>query len=185
MGLLVKNDDELILSCRRDPVALEALIQRFQARVYGFLIRLAGRDGADDLFQEVWLKVYEGSVRYQPRGKAASWIFKIAHNAATDAARGRRIGPWDEGEAGLDIFAYGGPGPAVAFESVEREGRIEAAIARLPAEQRVVFLMRVQGEMSFKEISADLGIPLGTALSRMNAALQKLRDALEEEHRAS
>lgn len=185
MGLPVRNDDELILSCRHDPVAFGALIQRFQARVYGFLIRLSGRDGADDLFQEVWLKVYEGSVRYQPRGKAASWIFTIAHNTATDAARCRRLGPLDEGEAGLDIFAFKGPGPAAAFESAERNGRIEAAIARLPAEQRAVFLMRKQGEMSFKEISAVLGIPLGTALSRMNAALQKLRDALEEEQRAS
>lgn len=185
MGLPVKSDDELILACRHDPASLGALIERFQARVYGFLIRLAGRDGADDLFQEVWLKVYEGSDRYQPRGKAAGWIFRIARNAAADAVRGRRGGPLGEGEGGLDVFADRGPGPAAAFETAERGGRIEAAVARLPAEQREVFLMREQGEMPFKEIAAALGIPLGTALSRMNAALEKLRGVLEEERRAS
>ncbi|UPT73720.1 MAG: hypothetical protein M0D55_18005 [Elusimicrobiota bacterium] len=55
------SDDQLILDCGRDPEALGALIERFSARVYAFLVRLCGRDAADDLFQEVWLKVREGS----------------------------------------------------------------------------------------------------------------------------
>ncbi len=179
------NDDELILACRSDPAALGALIERFSARLYAFLIRLSGQDAADDLFQEVWLKVQEGAGGYRPRGKAASWIFKIAHNAAADASRRRKGAPAGEGDLGLDVFPEDGPGPAGMLELGVRRGRIEAAIAGLPAEQRAVFLMREHGGLSFKEIAAAQGVPLGTALSRMNAALGKLRAALEEESRAS
>ncbi|UPT73719.1 MAG: hypothetical protein M0D55_18000 [Elusimicrobiota bacterium] len=110
-----------------------------------------------------------------------SWIFKIAHNAAADAARRGRSAPAGEGEFGLDVFAEGRPGPAAEFERGMSRGRVEDAIGALPEEQKAVFLMREHGGMSFKEIAAAQGVPLGTALSRMNAALVKLRAALQEE----
>lgn len=56
----MENDDDLILRCGRDPAAFRALVERHQGRIYGFLMRLAGRERADDLFQEVWLKVLLG-----------------------------------------------------------------------------------------------------------------------------
>lgn len=179
----MRNDDELIEACRRDPAAFRALVERYQGRLYAFLTRLAGREAADDLFQEVWLKVYRNADRYDARGKAASWLFKIANNAAFDrlARRGKEGGVV---ESGVDIegFADRSPGPTAILEEAEGRGRIDAAIARLPPEQRQVFLLREHGGLSFKEIAAALGIPLGTALSRMNAALEKLRAALEDRH---
>ncbi len=70
---LVENDDDLIQRCRRDPGAFRALVERHQGRIYGFLVRLAGRGRADDLFQEVWLKVLKHSDGYVSQGKAVSW----------------------------------------------------------------------------------------------------------------
>lgn len=177
----MENDDDLILRCRFDPAAFRELVERYQGRIHGFLIRLAGRERADDLFQEVWLKVLNNSGRYAARGKPASWLFKIAHNAALDDfVKRRRDGDRLDPEGGLEGFADGAPGPAEALERDEGRLRVDAAIEGLPLEQRKVFLLREYGRMPFKDIAAELDIPLGTALSRMNYALEKLRAALED-----
>lgn len=177
----MENDDDLILRCRRDPAAFRALVERYQGRIYGFLIRLAGRERADDLFQEVWLKVLKNSGRYEARGKAVSWLFKIANNAAfDDFSRQKREFSRSSQDGNIEGFIDQAPGPAAVLEQDETRRRMDAAIGGLPMEQRKVFLMRECGRMPFKEIAASLGIPLGTALSRMNYALEKLRVALEE-----
>lgn len=177
----MENDDDLILRCRRDPAAFRALVERHQGRLYGFLIRLAGRERADDLFQEVWLKVLKNSSRYEARGKAVSWLFKIAHNAAfDDFSRQKREFSRLRQDGDFEGFIDQSPGPAAELEQDESRRRVDAAIGGLPMEQREVFLMREYGRMPFKEIAASLGIPLGTALSRMDYALEKLRVALEE-----
>ena len=172
------KDDGLILACAQDRAAFQALIERHQARIYGFLIRLAGRDAADDLFQEVWMKVHANAHRYEARGKAASWLFKIANNLAMNhLARAGRRATVDVEEFAA-VLAEPSPGPHAVLERKEAQRRLESMISGLPAEQRQVFLMREYGELSFKDISETLEIPLGTALSRMNYALGKLREAL-------
>lgn len=177
----MENDDDLILRCQRDPAAFRALVERYQGRIHGFLIRLAGRERADDLFQEVWLKVLKHSDRYTARGKTAGWLFKIAHNAfLDDLTKHRNDNTRWEGEGEIEGFADGAPGPAEQLERDESRLSVDAAIAALPLEQRKVFLLREYGCMPFKDIAATLGIPLGTALSRMNYALDKLRTALED-----
>ncbi|MBI3299062.1 MAG: sigma-70 family RNA polymerase sigma factor [Elusimicrobia bacterium] len=171
--------DRLIQGCRQDPELFRELVGLFQARLYSFLIRLAGRQAADDLFQEVWLRVYQAAPRYEARGKAASWIFKIAHNVALQHHGRRAKQPEAAGDA-LDALPSGDLDPAAAGERAETLGQVDAAIAALPFEQRQVFLLREFGGMPFKEVAELLEIPLGTALSRMNAALEKLRGRLED-----
>jgi RNA polymerase sigma-70 factor (ECF subfamily) len=176
------DDDTLIRTCQTDHEAFRILIERYQARIYSFLIRLAGREAADDLFQDTWVKVYENAHRYEARGKAASWLFKIANNLALN--RWAKISRWkfvsadDAAERLEDHSAQ--PHAALEQENVRR--RLEGLVAALPDEQRQVFLMREYGQLSFKEISEALDIPLGTALSRMNYALGKLRSALRDLH---
>lgn len=175
------NDDELIRRCAADPEAFRELVERFQMRIYSFLIHLAGRQAAEDLFQEVWLKVFRNAASYEPRGKAISWLFKIANNLALYHRVKRAVETVD-----IDIAAAWlsdpAPGPHTVLENNEKRVRLAAALKGLPFEQRQIFLMREYGEMSFKEISQSLDIPLGTALSRMNYALSKLRGALEDYH---
>lgn len=177
------NDDELIRRCTADPEAFRELVERFQAKIYSFLIHLAGRQAAEDLFQEVWLKVFKNASSYEPRGKAVSWLFKIANNLALDdRAKWTRGGDSIDVEVAAAWLSDPAPGPQSTAENNEKRVRLAAALNELPIEQRQIFLMREYGEMSFKEIAESLDIPLGTALSRMNYALGKLRSALEEYH---
>lgn len=178
----MEEADELIRRCSEDPEAFRALLELFRLRLYSFLNHLAGADAADDLFQEVWLRVLRAASGYEPRGKAASWLFKIANNACLDhlSRRGLPVDP--DGDERLAELPSPEPGPVRALERQELRERLQAAIAGLPLGQRQVFLMREYGGLAFKEIAASLDIPLGTALSRMNAALARLRRSLEDIH---
>ena len=95
----MESDDELISRCCREPAAFRDLIERFKLRLYSFILHLAGHGPADDLFQEVWIKVFQNAPRYEPRGKAASWLFKIANNACLDHFR-RTKRAFPEAQAG-------------------------------------------------------------------------------------
>jgi RNA polymerase sigma-70 factor (ECF subfamily) len=173
------EDDVLIARCAEDPAAFRALMGRHQARVFGFLVNLAGRDAADDLFQETWLRVLRAAPRYEPRGMAAPWLVKIARGVALNHLAKRSPPLVGEDEAASVPDAV--PTPAAAFESGALSERVSAALAALPSEQREVFLLRELGGLSFKEAAAELDVPLGTALSRMHAALKKLRTLLGDE----
>jgi RNA polymerase sigma-70 factor (ECF subfamily) len=172
------NPDFLIAVCRRRPEAMRRLIVQFQARLYSFLTRMAGPQAAEDLFQEVWVQVFKNAARYEQRGKAASWIFKIAHNCAR--RRFRDAVPEQSAGDGLDRLAGIIPGPEESAQNTEAGRAIRAAVDALPVEQREVFALREYAGMPFKDIAETLEIPLGTALSRMNAALDKLRGKLEK-----
>lgn len=174
------EDDALIARCTEDPAAFRALIGRHQARVFGFLVNLAGRDAADDLFQETWLRVLRAAPRYEGRGLAGPWLIRIARGVALNHLA--RRAPRFAGEEEAERLPDAAPTPHGAFEAGELSARVRAALTRLPAEQREVFLLRELGGLSFKEVAAELGVPLGTALSRMDAALKKLRMYLGEGH---
>ncbi|MBI4248306.1 MAG: sigma-70 family RNA polymerase sigma factor, partial [Elusimicrobia bacterium] len=106
------NDDELISCCCADSAAFRELVERYQRRIYSFLIHLVGRQAAEDLFQEVWVRVFKNAATYEPCGKAASWLFKIANNLALDyLSKQRRVGNLvDIDEAALWL-SDSAPGP--------------------------------------------------------------------------
>ncbi len=169
------TDDDLILRCGVDPEAFRELVRRYQGKIYGFLVHMAGHDAADDLFQEMWLRVFKTGARYESRNRASSWLFQIARNLAINyLTRSGRPAVAVSDEI-LDTVADPAPEPPIAMESGEIKARITVALARLPLDQREVFLLREMGGLSFKDIAGELDIPLGTALSRMNYALKKLK----------
>lgn len=178
----MESDDALILRCSRDPAAFRELVQRYKARLFGFLVHLAGRDSADDLFQDVWLRVLRAAPRYEARGQAAGWLFKIARGVALNhLSRAGRIEPTAPEDAALE-HADREPSPHAALEREELAARIDALVLELPREQREVFLLRELGRLSFAEIAELVGVPLGTTLSRMSYAVRKLRARLEGEY---
>ncbi|MDD2773904.1 MAG: sigma-70 family RNA polymerase sigma factor [Elusimicrobiales bacterium] len=174
------SDDSLILRCSTDPAAFRELVRRYKAKLYGFLIHMAGHDAADDLFQELWLRVFKAAAHYEPRGQASSWLFKIARGVALNHLTRRGIWARTQSEDSAQDFPDPSPTPHTVLEHSDLKVRMRAALAALPREQREVFLLRESGGMSFKEIAAELDIPLGTALSRMNYALIKLKVSLRE-----
>ena len=155
-----QETDRYIVRSRRDPGSFTALIAIYQTRIYSFLARMVGVQAAEDLFQEVWIQVYKASAKYNPQGKATSWIFKIAHKTA------RRYYQ--------DLHAESAVG-----EGLEAGTTLRQAIDGLPVQERTVFLLREYAGMPFKEIAETLDIPLETGLSLMNAAIDKLREKLE------
>ena len=176
----------------RDIDALENLVDRYSARLYGFLFRMTGHpEDAEDMVQEVFLRMVKSIARYEEDGRFEAWLFRIAANLARDRGRRQQRNPVagsidaDSTETAGDRFGYGigrGPshhGPAHRMTLTEEIVRLQTALSRLPAEEREVVMLRHYTDMSFAEIADLMASPLGTALARAHRGLAKLRKWME------
>jgi len=186
----VDLEDVLRRAARREPEALDALIDLYSGRVYGLIFRLCGsRDVAEDLLQETFLRVVRNIDAYEHTGKFESWLFRIAGNLARDRARrGKRRGRTasldiadDSGDAPAERLADVEPNPVERLDHAEARDRLVECLDRLPDAQREILLLRHYSGLSFAEIAKTLGIPLGTALARAHRALGRLRAEYEGE----
>jgi len=181
------------LECERllqagDPEAIPRLMKRYQRPLFSFLRHQVGDSGAaEDLLQELLIRVWGSRERFQARQRLAAWLFTIARRLSIDhlekssRRRHESIDAEPDGKAPLkDVLRDPGETPERALEGAALRRRLEEAIAALPDEQREVFLLRQYGEMGFVEIAAMTGCPLGTALARMRYAVLKLRKCLGE-----
>ncbi|HEX7899770.1 MAG TPA: sigma-70 family RNA polymerase sigma factor [Planctomycetota bacterium] len=158
-----------------DPAAFESLVRGFGDRLYRFVRRLVGERWADDLTQDVFLRVYRTIASYRPTGRFEAWMYTVANNVCVDFLRRRRPeAPLGEAEQEIE-----GRSPLERVEEDERRAALMKAVDRLPADQKQVFLLREEAGLSFKEIAAVLGCPLNTALGRMHYAMEQLRKALK------
>ena len=182
------TDPELLSAFKNgDTEALGALMERHQAALYGYLLRLTrSAAAANDIFQEVFLKLVRNPAAYGEREKFKAWLFTVARNAAMDHFRressraevplegtGEKAGP-------ADFAVSPEPGPAEAAENRAEGERIAAALAKLSPDQREVFYLRHYSGLSFREIAELLSLPIGTVLARMSRAAAQLRKILEE-----
>lgn len=180
------TDAQLVAAFRGgDAEALGRLMERHKGPLYGYLLRLTGRaDAADDLFQEVFLKLVRNPGSYSEKEKFAAWLFTVARNAAMDrfrreGARGEVPLEGDGEKPGpADFTASPEPGPAASAENSELAAQIERALSALSPDQREVFYLRHYSGLSFKEIAEMLELPIGTVLARMSRAGEKLRKIL-------
>lgn len=168
--------DELVRGLKAgQAVAFETLVRDYGDRIYRFARRLVGERFAEDVTQEVFIRVHRSIDAYQPSGRFESWLFTIANNLCIDAVRRRR----PEEPLAVERFASGGQEPDQAAETNERRRALLRAVERLPVDQRQVFLLREEGGLTFKEIAEMVGCPLNTALGRMHYAMENLRKALK------
>jgi RNA polymerase sigma-70 factor, ECF subfamily len=171
---------------RGDARAMDRLVERHAGSVYAFARRMVGEGPAvDDLVQEVWLKVLRGSATFDGRSRFTTWLFSITRNACLDLARRRQRAPREVAateDGPPPIEGAIDPGPPVLDRVARRElsAFVERAVEELPLEQREVFLLREQTDMTFHEISAALGVPRETVKSRMRYALAHVRRFLRE-----
>lgn len=176
-----------------DPAPFEAYVrQRGRDLVLFFRRQGAGRAEAEDLSQDVFLKLYRHADRYRANERFAAYILRIARNVWIDSRRRRAVrpaaaagdGPAGEREEGLD-GALGdrqqdpGPQPGEHAAVADEAGRLRVALAELSEAHRLVFEFGVLRELSYPEIADLLGIPIGTVKSRMFHAVRKLREAVE------
>lgn len=183
------TDTELVAAFKGgDAEALGLLMERHKAAVFGYLLGITGRrDAAEDLFQEVFLKLVRNPGAYSEREKFKAWLFTVARNAAMDlfrreGARGEVALEGDGETPGpADFLAAAEPGPAEAFYGKALGERIDAALAALSEDQREVFYLRHYSGLSFREIAEMLKVPIGTVLARMSRAAAQLRKKLEKD----
>jgi len=169
---------------RGDPEALGALLERYQNRLYRYLLRLVREPAAaEDVFQQTWVRVAEQARRYDPRKSFDAWLFTVARNLAIDHLRRFRPESLDEplpsGEARGDQIAAA---PASSLDRAifqERAARLAEAMVSLPAVYREVLTLRFEEEMKLEEIAEVLGAPLSTVKTRLRRSLESLRRKLE------
>src|SRR6185312_10606865 len=184
MDATVDPDAMLMLAyARGDLVAFEALYAKHRGMLYRFLLRsLRDPQRTDELFQETWSRVISARARYQPQAKFSTWLLQIAHNLMIDALRRQRPMA-DGGEADAALAQVAGPEreqPEHALSEFERRRNLQRAIERLPDEQRVAILLRLEQELSLEEIAAVTGCGRETVKSRLRYAMTRLREALSE-----
>jgi RNA polymerase sigma-70 factor, ECF subfamily len=184
-----ETDEVLVSRYREGEVrAFEVLLTRHRGGVYNFLRRHVGDETvAEDLLQEVFLRVVRSAGSFAGESKFTTWLYTIARNVAIDAIRRgshRRTESLDaSASADQPPREHADPTADVEREATRKETarRLEAAIARLPADLREVLLLRERSGIAFQEIAVIVGCPVNTAKSRMRYALERLREYLTED----
>ena len=173
-------DSESARLRRGDPDAFDALLARYQHRLYRYLLRLTANPAlADDLFQETWLKVITRIHRYDERRPFEPWLFSVARNLAIDHLRKTAPESLDEpaesGETRSAQLGAGEPGALDRLLDHERQAVVARRLAELPALYREALSLRFEEEMPFEEIAGVLSAPVSTVKSRVQRALALLR----------
>lgn len=174
--------------------AMERLVERHGSSVYAFVRRFLGNAPvADDVYQEVWLKVIRYADRFEGRSRFTTWLFQITRNVCMDHRRStlrRKDGVSLERDGALasdgiegvplrDQVADKGASTEDRVAGDEERAALENAIALLPDEQREVLLLREKTELTFEEIAEIAGLSPNTVKSRMRYALLNLRKSLK------
>jgi len=162
-----------------DPAAALAFVRRFQRTAFGVALGVIGDAGlAEDVAQQAFERAWRQAERFDPRlGTVRGWLVSIVHNLAVDAVRVRRPHPIDRQDLDLLIAAMA-ESPEHHALAGEISAELRQALAALPEEQaRAAVLTAVHG-MTARELAEREAIPLGTAKSRIRAALAKLHETV-------
>jgi len=181
--LLNTTDADLLPGCRGgDEAAWRALVERHTRKVFGLAYRFTGRsDAAEDLTQEIFVKVYQTLHKYREAdGAFAAWLMALARNHAIDHyRRGRqeRARRAEDPEL-LETAPARAEHPIAEIEREERARLVHRGLRALPSELRLpLILCDLQG-LSYQEIATSLELPLGTVKSRINRARLELAKRL-------
>jgi RNA polymerase sigma-70 factor (ECF subfamily) len=166
-----------------DPTAFQALVERHRSMVYRLAYQFAGNHyDAEDIAQEVFLKVYRSLDTFRQDAQLTSWLYRIVMNACIDHRRRQSpaaSAPFgEEAERRLLNTPEERPGPEDCAYAGELGQVLEGEIARLPQGQRIVFLMRHHQGLKLSEIADALGLAEGTVKRQLHAAVHRLRRVL-------
>lgn len=156
-----------------DRQAFGRLVQKYQRPMYAVLRRLVRQhEDADDLVQETFVRAYQHLHEFDLNRSFYPWLYRIGVNLAISFMRKRK---WHSAVDSIDVFPTAEGNPQADSETQEFYQALEHALARLPAEQRSILMLRTREGMSYQEMSALLGIEIGTVMSRLARAREKLR----------
>ena len=162
--------------------AISALYDRYSRTVFGVGLNILGdRSLAEELVQEVFLKVWRSSGTFDPsRGSFSTWLFRVTRSAAVDLfrKRARRVRPEPYGDSHVAITRDSSAGPQEIAEESWLSWRISRALEMLDAPHREVIELAYFGGLTQREISERTSVPLGTVKTRTASAYKSLRKEL-------
>lgn len=175
------------------PGAFEKLVELYQKRVFHFILQLVGRrEEAEDLTQDLFMKVFRTRKSYRPESRLSTWIFTIAHNLALNHLRSRHRSKTNlpKGLTGAgstthllqpELNAVSPEGtPSAQMRTVELSQVVQEAIQTLGEDQRVAIVLNKFEEMSYEEIAQVMGRNVGAVKSLLVRARLNLKDQLED-----
>ena len=187
MSKELDDDQRLMRSfAARDPGAADELYRRFAGRIYGLGLVMLGNDAAaQDLVQDTFVKLWRSADRYdRSRGKLETWVLLMARSLGIDAIRRRVLEARTLEHLDPPREADQTPGPDDQVIILDLTERARNAMSSLPPEQRAALELAYLGGKTSAEISDLEGIPVGTAKTRIRAALLRLREAMAPDGRA-
>ncbi len=175
------NDAELVAkSLSGSDKAFRTLVERYQPLVYSVVRGVLGdSDTAEDVVQEVFIKVFKGLHTYRGDAKLSTWMYRIARNEAVNA--GRRTPPPTTPVEDVILEAPAGEGPDEAFRKKAIRENLDQSLARLEDNYRLVLELRYMGEMSYNEISDVMELPIGTVKTYIHRAKVELKRVMSRE----
>ncbi|RMG33994.1 MAG: sigma-70 family RNA polymerase sigma factor [Planctomycetota bacterium] len=174
-----------------DERAFEELVQAYQDRLVGLFYHMFGRqDVAEDLTQDVFLRVYAARGRYRPTARFSTWLFRIAHNVAMNYRRSKRhakevpLKTTESGPLGMQplerlIAEKSALMPSRQLAAVEQQKIVRDAIEKLSERQRMVVLLNRFEHMSYADIAAVMNLSTDAVKSLLSRARRNLREYLE------
>lgn len=172
--------------------AWESLVLRYETRIYNQALRLSGNPAdALDLVQEVFLAVFRNLPRFRGESKFSSWVFRIVHNKSVD--RVRRWQPpiqqaWSESEESEEVEANWPAAsehePDTQFAQQQLNFGLQALLAELPLEQRLVIELKIFQSLTFEEIAMLQQVSDNTVKTRFYAALKRLQTLQQQANRS-
>lgn len=162
-----------------DLAAFERLVERHHAVVHRIAARIVGREEADDVAQETFLRAFHRLDRFRGDSPFRSWLLQIASNSALNAVRRRRPEPvGDPPEQPEAPEAPAHRGPVTQLEDRERRERLELKLAQLRPEHRTVLVLRDLEGLPYEEIAQVTDSPMGSVKGRLHRARRELIDIM-------
>ncbi len=170
----LEDDAQLIAACRRGEArAMERLYHQYKRRVFGMAHRIVGASDAEEVAQEVFVRIFRALANFRGDSALSTWIYRLTVNAALShlAKRGRRHEVGDDGLSDM-------PAPPATERDSALAARIQAALGRLPAGYRAILVLHDVEGLSHEECAAILECRVGTCKSQLHKARARMRDLL-------
>ena len=186
-----KSDEALMHQLQTgDLRSFDTLVRRWEKRLLNYCYRMVNDIAlAEDLRQEVFLRIYRSAKTFRATAKFSTWMYRIATNLCINTLA--KPGHWketpvavyleSESEGFDERFIDPSDPPDAAVVKKETENRVRSALARLPEDQRVVVTLRHYNGMKFHEIAAIVERPISTVKSRMTTGMERLSKMLSKE----